>query len=100
MVSLDTRVEHIDWSEESRVIVTTDSGRSSCEHVIVTLPLGVLQRHHSTLFTPGLGEEKMTAIMRMGAGRISKMFLEWGAPWWLPDHVNLNLGTINWSSIY
>ena len=64
----------------------------TCAHVIVTTPLGVLQTHHHTLFTPGLGEEKVRAIMRMGAGRISKMFLEWDIPWWIQDHVKLNLG--------
>ena len=66
----------------------------TCHHVIVTTPLGVLQRHHSTMFTPGLGEEKVRAIMRMGAGKISKIFLVWDKPWWIQDHVNLNLGNI------
>ena len=78
------------------ISVTTHIGvrQVTCHHVIVTTPLGVLQRHHSTMFTPGLGEEKVRAIMRMGAGKISKIFLVWDKPWWIQDHVNLNLGNI------
>ena len=64
----------------------------TCHHVIVTTPLGVLQRHQDTMFTPGLEEEKVRAITRMGAGRISKIFLEWDSPWWIRGQLNLNLG--------
>ena len=66
----------------------------TCHHVIVTTPLGVLQRHHGTMFTPGLGQEKVRSIMRMGAGKVSKIILEWDNPWWIQDHANLNLGNI------
>ena len=68
--------------------------RVTCHHVIVTTPLGVLQRHHGTMFTPGLGQEKVRSIMRMGAGKVSKIILEWDNPWWIQDHANLNLGNI------
>ena len=30
----------------------------------------------------GLPQDKVTSLERTGAGRISKIFLEWNTPWW------------------
>ena len=35
------------------------------DHVIVTVPLGVLKRHHKDLFEPALPEEKVISINRL-----------------------------------
>ena len=72
--------------------VTTESGSSyRAEHVIVTLPLGVLKHDHGQLFYPGLGKEKVGAIERVGEGRISKIFVEWDEPWWVGEEVGIHL---------
>ncbi|XP_043842646.1 spermine oxidase isoform X2 [Dromiciops gliroides] len=52
------------------------------DHVIVTVSLGVLKKHHPTLFRPGLPSEKAGAIRRLGIGTTDKIFLEFEEPFW------------------
>ncbi|XP_036607302.1 spermine oxidase [Trichosurus vulpecula] len=55
------------------------------DHVIVTVSLGVLKKHHSTLFRPPLPSEKAGAIRRLGIGTTDKIFLEFEEPFWGPE---------------
>ena len=52
-------VNNIDWSAPDTIVVTTETGRYSCDHVIITIPLGVLKKSHKTLITPNLDDEKV-----------------------------------------
>ena len=71
--------EYPDWCQ---VRVTSSSGDTLSQHVIVTLPIGVMKTHHQDLFRPALPWDKVRSLERTGAGRISKIFLEWDTPWW------------------
>ena len=93
VISMDTEVTHIDWSgDDGLVRVTTNSSSFTCHHVIVTIPLGVLKMSHSQLFTPGLDVKKVEALTSMNEGSLSKIFLEWSQPWWLPGDKGINFG--------
>ena len=95
-LKLNSEVRNVDWRPDDVVTVTLVNGEViQCHHAIVTIPLGVLKKHHQTLFTPGLEEDKLSAISSMGSGRISKIFLKWRTPWWVPDNVGINLGSEN-----
>ena len=95
-LKLNSEVRNIDWRQDGVVNVTIAEGEvMRSRHVIVTIPLGVLKKHHPTLFTPGLEEDQISAISSMGAGRVSKIFLKWRTPWWVPDNVGINLGSEN-----
>merc|ERR1712126_400272 len=74
-------VTGIDWSGEV-VRVTSSSGVTDSHHVIITLPIGVLKSNHLQLFSPKLPQDKVDSLERTGAGRISKIYLEWENPWW------------------
>lgn len=50
--------------------------------VILTLPLGVLQRCADHLFHPPLPTPKREAIDRLGVGAYAKVFLIWHTAWW------------------
>ena len=63
-----------------------------CKHVIVTIPLGVLKKHHTTLFSPQLPSDKVQALADMREGRICKIFLDWSRPWWTSHSTPINLG--------
>ena len=80
-IQLEEVVSQVDWAGDT-VTVTSSSGETEADHVIITLPIGVLQSHHSQIFSPGLPEDKVSSLERTGAGRISKIFAEWDSPWW------------------
>ena len=87
----------MEWGEEGVKVASSSGLVTQADHAIVTVPIGVLQEKHSQLFSPRLPRDKVTshycmpgltacykvtAIERMGAGSISKLYLEWNTPWW------------------
>ncbi|XP_034041397.1 peroxisomal N(1)-acetyl-spermine/spermidine oxidase-like [Thalassophryne amazonica] len=71
---------------QSPVVIECDDGeRIAADHVIVTVPLGYLKRHHSTLFRPPLPLHKLHSVQRLGFGTSNKIFVEFDSPWWDPD---------------
>jgi monoamine oxidase len=76
-IRLNTEVTRIDYpAEQSLVTVTTKSGAQHvANHVIVTVPIGVLKAGTIT-FAPALPAQKLAAIQRMGSGLLNKVFLE------------------------
>lgn len=77
---LGVTVEEIDYSSED-VKVTTNRGVITAKRVVVTVPLGVLQRG-SIIFHPELPETKQSAIDRLGMGLVNKVFLHFDKPFW------------------
>ena len=53
----------------------------STNHVICTLPIGVLQHGHETLFSPKLPDRKVKAIFNIAPGTTAKYFISWDQPW-------------------
>ncbi|MFG2859175.1 flavin monoamine oxidase family protein [Streptomyces sioyaensis] len=75
-------VKRIDW-DSSGVTVGTDKDTFHAGHVVVTLPLGVLQSGAVT-FGPGLPANKRTAIGNLGMGVLNKCYLRFPKVFW-PD---------------
>jgi monoamine oxidase len=61
--------------------VTTTKGAYEADHVVCTLPLGVLQAQ-AVRFSPLLPPEKTDAIARMGMGHLGKVILEFPRRFW------------------
>jgi monoamine oxidase len=78
-IQLNTEVTRIDYpANQSVVTVTTKSGAQHvANHVIVTVPIGVLKAGTIT-FVPALPSQKLGAIQRLGSGLLNKVFLEFG----------------------
>lgn len=64
------------------VAVRTKDGRSfDGTHVVVTVPLGVLQAG-SVAFDPPLPNDRRAAIHRLGVGRTEKLICRFDQAWW------------------
>jgi monoamine oxidase len=76
-IELNAVVERIEYPAEKNVVTvtTTRGARHVAEHVIVTVPIGVLKAG-SIAFAPALPPEKQAAIERVGSGLLNKVFLE------------------------
>jgi monoamine oxidase len=83
-IILNKVVSSIDYSEEKVIIKTADGDSFCCDHVLVTVPVSVLQSR-SINFNPPLSEEKMNAIDRFGMGVMDKLWLEFSEPFWIND---------------
>ncbi|ELT91045.1 hypothetical protein CAPTEDRAFT_114517 [Capitella teleta] len=83
-VQLNSQVVSIDWSDpECRV--TCEGGRThEADHVIISLPVGVLKQHRKKLFIPHLPAKKAEAINTVPMGKLNKIFLRWEKPFWEP----------------
>lgn len=84
-VTLNSKVLQIaNWDNTSKVQVFLDGEKSlTADHVIFTPSLGVLKARHRALFSPGLPQEKVTAISDIGFGVILKIAMQFIEPWWL-----------------
>lgn len=75
-------VERIDWNDAGVTVATRDDTFRG-DHVVVTLPLGVLQSG-TVEFTPGLPTDKAAAVEKLGMGVLDKCYLRFPAKFW-PD---------------
>ncbi|XP_034838763.1 spermine oxidase-like [Maniola hyperantus] len=86
-IKLNTEVTQIKWPKDSTgkvEVVCKDGAVYTADNVIVTVSLGVLKERYSTLFSPPLPEEKVTAINKLGFGVVGKTIFSFSEPWW-PD---------------
>ncbi|XP_049926879.1 peroxisomal N(1)-acetyl-spermine/spermidine oxidase-like [Epinephelus moara] len=90
LVTYNQPVHCVHWNNtekrESPVMIECDDGEKvAADHVIVTIPLGYLKKHHSTLFRPPLPLHKLHSVRRLGFGTNNKIFVEFDSPWWDAD---------------
>ena len=111
-LQLNKEVRLIEWTPDARTgvqssaeapkpsatvtIVCTDGSKYSADHVIVTVSLGVLQwscpsPSPSPLFSPQLPNEKISAIMKLGMGKATKVLLKFPAPLLSQPHRSIEL---------
>jgi monoamine oxidase len=77
---LKTEVREVAWRAGSVTVTSTAGERFKARRVIITLPLGVLQRHDVT-FTPRL-VAKEEAASKLAVGQVVKVILRFRDPFW------------------
>ena len=82
-IELGQVVKEIQWYQ-SPVQVITQKTKFIADHVVITLPLGVLQAK-SVRFTPELPQSKQTAIAKLGMGVLNKCYLRFPNVFWSVD---------------
>ncbi|KAK9884537.1 hypothetical protein WA026_007378 [Henosepilachna vigintioctopunctata] len=68
-----------------KIEVTANNKKYYGDHVICTIPLGVLKHKAKTLFQPQLPEYKLEAIDKLLFGVVDKIFLEYDRPFLNPN---------------
>jgi monoamine oxidase len=101
-VRLNTTVESIQW-DSAPVVVTTRGGETfRADRVLITVPLGVLQKR-SIRFVPELPAEKLNAIDKLVMGPALKLIYRFDQPV-LPEGIGALYSAINppmwWSPSY
>ncbi len=76
-------VREIQWGESLCRVITQDI-EYEVDHVVVTLPLGVLQAG-KVAFSPELPQSKNEAIAKLGMGVLNKCYLRFKEPFWPKD---------------
>ncbi|ETN67118.1 peroxisomal n1-acetyl-spermine/spermidine oxidase [Anopheles darlingi] len=72
---------HILKHSTANVVVECDNGTIyEADHVICTLPLGVLKEQGEAIFAPALPQYKMDSIESLLFGTVDKIFLEYDRP--------------------
>ncbi|KAK7085974.1 hypothetical protein SK128_026343 [Halocaridina rubra] len=66
-------------------VVCQNGKKFLADHVICTVPLGVLKESGKTLFDPPLPEYKMDSINRLCFGTVDKIYLEYERPFLNPN---------------
>jgi len=90
---LQRRVEVTSESSQSKAVehlpnvevVCEDGSRYYADHIICTIPLGVLKEKAATLFSPSLPQYKLDSIDRLLFGTVDKILLEYERPFLNPD---------------
>lgn len=80
-IELGQVVKEIQW-QRSPVRVITQKTEFIADHIVVTLPLGVLQAN-SVRFSPELPRSKQDAIAKLGMGVLNKCYLRFTDVDWL-----------------
>ncbi|KAJ3332917.1 Lysine-specific histone demethylase 1A [Gonapodya sp. JEL0774] len=79
----EDKASDISAASNPRVVVSCrDGSRYSCDHLVVTLPIGVLKAHHEVMFDPPLPPRIRTAVEGLGAGLLDKIVLKFETAWW------------------
>lgn len=74
------------------VEVVCDNGKTFyANHVICTIPLGVLKEQVSSLFEPALPQYKIESIEKLLFGTVDKIFLEYDRPFLNPEITEIML---------
>jgi len=66
-------------------VICEDGSHYYADHVICTIPLGVLKEKAATLFSPSLPQYKLDSIDRLLFGTVDKILLEYDRPFLNPD---------------
>lgn len=96
-VKLNTKVSNIAWGAQGATISATDGRTFKAKHVITTMSLGVVRKHHEELFTPNLprAHKQDLADNHIPMANLTHVLIQFPSVWWdntIPAWVSANAG--------
>lgn len=80
-ILLTSPVERISYSNGTCTLTLQNNTQAlTSSACIVTIPIGVLKKHHATLFDPPLPPQKQDALRRAGVAAYNTLVLTWNKP--------------------
>jgi len=83
-IRYNERVSKVDYTDETKILVTSTSGTFEASAVVVTVPLGVLKSDNFQ-FAPELTDEKKDALDDLAMGTVNKYVFVWDTAFWDVD---------------
>jgi len=83
-IHYNERVSKVDYTDGSKVLITSTSGTYEASAIVVTVSLGVL-KSCSFHFSPELTDEKKDALDDLAMGTVNKFMLVWDTAFWDVD---------------
>ncbi|XP_077989973.1 lysine-specific histone demethylase 2-like [Glandiceps talaboti] len=80
-IKLNIEITDVDYSGKEIVLTSVDEEKLTCDKVVITVPLAVLQKEKIN-FQPSLPVQKLDAIGSLGAGIIEKVALKFPRRFW------------------
>lgn len=81
-IKLGQAVQKIEWGQRPQVFTAKNTYQA--DHILVTLPLGVLKANR-VQFAPQLPAPKQQAIQKLGMGVLNKCYLRFAEAFWPED---------------
>ena len=75
VIRMNAPVAHVDWSCCNVNVKLHNDELITADHLIITLPLGVLKANAHSLFTPALPAHKINAIQSIGVLQIYYLYI-------------------------
>ena len=72
--------------QHPNVMIECENGQQYyADHIICTIPLGVLKEKHRSLFSPALPDSKAKCMDKLTFGTVDKIFLHYEKPFLTPE---------------
>merc|ERR1712166_241997 len=96
-VKLNAKVKGIEWGTGGATVTTEDGRTFTSDHVITTLSLGVMRKHHEEIFSPGLPTKQADTLMTNHAemANLTHVLVQFPSVWWdnsVPAWISANEG--------
>ncbi len=83
VLHFNSPVVQVDVTCEGVTITTANGTTYDSSYAILSLPLGVLQRQHASIFKNNpLPSDQVSALMKLNRGNFTKIFGQWEQPFW------------------
>lgn len=96
-VKLNAKVTSVAWDGNGATVTTEDGRTFTSDHVISTMSLGVMRKHHQEIFSPGLPSKQAENLAdnHQPMANLTHVLVQFPSVWWddsIPAWISANEG--------